>query len=203
MNRDISMPYCQGSGRPYAGTYGLGSGQGIDLVRPGVSGGQVTMRLVDKIKLREASTARTRAKKPLVVVAVGDPRPRSLHGDGFSFSLRLLFALVSLVVNERTPSAASSNRGRRCHLGKPPPPLQWTLTDRVRGQGEGIQTPSSAPPSWMPPSSSASATRPWRSGCSAPWRKAMRKKSPNRSALSFLLFSPSPTRTTTSHRRGQ
>lgn len=133
-------------------------------------------------------------EKPLAVVTVDSATARRLH-DGWNFIQSPYFA--------RRPSLRSlSTDGRRqasplTAVGVATVAdllllLRWTLTctDRVRGQSEGIQTLFSEPPSWMPPSNSASATRRWQSGCSAPLKKATRRKSLNRSVHSLLLLLP-------------
>ena len=110
----------------------------------------------------------------------------------FSFSLRLSFNLrfASSSTDGRPHSFLSTAVGIHTSVD----PLRWTSIDSARGRENETRTPSSEPLSWMLPSSSVSATRPWQNGCLVHWRKAMRKKSLNRSVLSFFLFPSSPTR---------
>lgn len=83
----------------------------------------------------------------------------------FSFSLHSSSILIPVVVNRRTPSPVPPPAVGIPTLVDPLPPLQWTLTDPVRGRERGIRTPSSGPLSWTPLLSSVLATTPWQHGC--------------------------------------
>ena len=151
-------------------------------------------KLIGQLSIRLRWTkCRTRTdEKSLTVVTVDGATGRRLH-DGWNFIQSPYFvrrrSLRSLSTDGRRrvslPTAVGVATAADLHLL-----LRWTRTrtDRARGRGEGIQTPSSEPPSWTLPLSSVSATRPWQCGCSAPWKKVTKRKSPNRSV--FLLLPP-------------